>query len=44
MHYYHEVLALAVQEQRVLFTNDAKDFGELVFHQHLPILASFSFL
>lgn len=30
----HEVLALAVQEQRMLLTND-RDYGELIFRQHL---------
>ena len=30
-----EVLALAVQEKRILLTND-RDFGELIFHQHHP--------
>ena len=30
----HEVLALAVQEQRILLTND-RDFGELIFQQGL---------
>ena len=29
----HAVLALAVQEKRVLLTND-RDFGELIFRQH----------
>jgi predicted nuclease of predicted toxin-antitoxin system len=29
------VLALAVAENRILLTND-RDFGELVFRQHLP--------
>src|SRR6266436_8293758 len=28
-----EVLSLAVQEQRILITND-RDFGELIFRQH----------
>ena len=31
----HEVLALAVKEQRILLTND-RDYGELIFRQHLP--------
>src|SRR5690242_15775539 len=31
----HAVLALAHAEQRILITND-RDFGELIFHQHLP--------
>jgi predicted nuclease of predicted toxin-antitoxin system len=30
-----EVLALSVQEHRILLTND-RDFGELIFRQHLP--------
>lgn len=30
-----EVLSLAVAEKRILITDD-KDFGELVFHRHLP--------
>lgn len=29
------VLACAVEEQRILITND-RDFGELIFRQHLP--------
>lgn len=29
-----EVLSIAVQEKRVLITND-RDFGELIFRQHL---------
>ncbi len=32
----HEVLALAQKEQRILITNDAGDFGALIFQQHLP--------
>ncbi len=28
-----DVLALAVQERRILLTND-RDFGDLIFHQH----------
>jgi len=32
-----EVLSLAVADNRVLITDD-KDFGEFVFHQHLPHL------
>src|SRR5712692_10286415 len=35
----HAVLALAVQEKRVLLTND-RDFGELIFRQTIPIAAS----
>lgn len=31
----HAVLALAVQEQRILLTND-RDFGELIFRQRHP--------
>ena len=40
-HDYHhsladrDVLQLAVVEQRILITND-RDFGELIFNQHLP--------
>lgn len=30
-----EVLSLAVQEKRILITND-RDFGELIFRQHQP--------
>ena len=30
-----DVLALAVQEKRIIITND-KDFGELIFRHHLP--------
>ena len=30
-----DVLALAVSEGRILITND-RDFGELIFSQHLP--------
>lgn len=30
----HEVLTLAVNEQRILLTNDASDFGDLIFRQH----------
>lgn len=30
-----QVLTLALQEQRVLLTND-RDFGELIFRQHHP--------
>jgi predicted nuclease of predicted toxin-antitoxin system len=30
-----EVLAIAVAERRILITND-RDFGDLVFRQHLP--------
>ena len=29
------VLTLAVEEQRILLTND-RDFGELIFRQHVP--------
>ena len=32
----HEVLALAHKEQRILITNDAGDFGALIFQQHFP--------
>ena len=32
----HEVLAIAYREQRILITDDAGDFGALVFQQHLP--------
>ena len=31
----HEVLALATEEHRILLTND-RDYGELIFRQHLP--------
>lgn len=31
------VLTLAVEEQRILLTNDC-DFGELIFRQHVPPL------
>jgi predicted nuclease of predicted toxin-antitoxin system len=31
-----EVLALAVQEERILITQDTSDFGELIFRQHHP--------
>jgi len=31
-----EVLALAVQEQRILITQDISDFGELIFRQRHP--------
>lgn len=31
----HEVLAIARKEKCILITND-KDFGELIFRQHLP--------
>src|SRR5713226_5817812 len=31
----HAVLAIAVKEKRVLLTND-RDYGELIFRQHLP--------
>jgi predicted nuclease of predicted toxin-antitoxin system len=31
----HEVLTLAVEEKRILITND-RDYGELIFRQHLP--------
>lgn len=31
-----EVLAIAVQEKRVLLTNDRSDFGELIFRHHKP--------
>jgi predicted nuclease of predicted toxin-antitoxin system len=30
-----QVLALAVEQKRILLTND-RDFGELIFRQHLP--------
>jgi predicted nuclease of predicted toxin-antitoxin system len=32
----HEVLSIAYREQRILITDDAGDFGSLVFQQHLP--------
>jgi predicted nuclease of predicted toxin-antitoxin system len=31
----HEVLSIAVKDKRVLITND-RDYGELIFRQHLP--------
>ena len=31
-----EVLALAVQERRILITQDISDFGELIFRQRHP--------
>jgi predicted nuclease of predicted toxin-antitoxin system len=30
-----DVLAMAYQEHRIFLTND-RDFGELIFHRHLP--------
>jgi predicted nuclease of predicted toxin-antitoxin system len=32
----HEALFIAYREQRILITDDAGDFGSLVFQQHLP--------
>ena len=32
----HEVLAIAYRERRILITDDAGDFGALVFQQQLP--------
>lgn len=31
-----EVLAISVQEQRILITQDTSDFGELIFRHHHP--------
>jgi predicted nuclease of predicted toxin-antitoxin system len=31
----HDILSLAVEKTRILVTND-RDFGELIFRQHLP--------
>jgi predicted nuclease of predicted toxin-antitoxin system len=30
------VLAIASREKRILITNDHTDFGDLIFHKHLP--------
>jgi predicted nuclease of predicted toxin-antitoxin system len=34
-----EVLAIAVQEQRILITNDRTDFRKLIFEKPFPITA-----